>query len=294
MNGLSEVSDARPTVRTGPIVIVADRDPGGRRPIVDVVLAYAPDATVIEIASGAAFVDATLRRKPTLVFVGLQLDDVSGPEAVALARKSGGVIPCLILVATRVFPQWQDIAQSLGAYEVLKKPFDPRHIASLLDANTRRHQPTPVLLASSSATVRGLVARVLAGSGFNLDIDETNTGHHALSLLRAGSYPIAFLDVGLADIDGLEIACQAQELGVGTKLTLLTAGDSEPVAKAARYFGVSFVLRMPFYPRDIDLALHHALDLRRPYLLNALTAPPAPTALVQVGPPPVRRLPLPV
>ena len=34
---------------------------------------------------------------------------------------------------------------------------------------------------------------------------------------------------------------------------------------------------------DIDLALHNALGLRRPYLLNALTAPPAPSALLRIA-----------
>ncbi|WP_336491156.1 ANTAR domain-containing response regulator [Methylobacterium nigriterrae] len=230
-----------------------------------------------------------MSRKPTLAFVGLQLEGLSGPEAIALARKSGGVLSCLILMTPRAFPQWQEIAQSLGAYEVLKLPLDPQHIEPLLQANRRRHQPTSVLLACASEAGRGAISRVLARSGFSLAVDETDSGRHAHKLLRMGTYDLAFLDTSLPDLDGLELACQVQRLQLPTRITLLTAQHPHPIGQAARYSGVAFVLKMPFYPRDIDLALHHALELRRPYLLNALTKPPAPTALLRIADLPARR-----
>ena len=73
------------------------------------------DAVIDEATSGQALCDILLRHRPTLAFVGLQLDDLSGPEAVAVARRAGAEPPCLVLVATRVLPHWQDIATSLGA-----------------------------------------------------------------------------------------------------------------------------------------------------------------------------------
>ena len=106
---------------------------------------------------------------------------------------------------------------------------------------------------------------------------------HALKQLKLAAYDFAFIDVKLAGIDGMELACQIQPLGLATRITLLTTSELEPVAQAGRYFGVDAVLRMPFYARDIDLALHNALGLRRPYLLNALTAPPAPSALLRIA-----------
>ena len=56
----------------------------------------------------------------------------------------------------------------------------------------------------------------------------------------------------------------------------------EALAQASRHFGVAFVLKKPFYARDIDLALHSILGLRRPYLLNALVAE-TPGVLVRAG-----------
>ena len=267
----------------GATVLIADGNAGRRRTLIETVLHFDPAAKVLETESGQGVLDLILAHRPTIGFVALQLEGMSGPEAVALARKRGMTIPCLVLVAARVFPQWQELAQSLGAYEVLKIPLDPEHIGSLLVANARRMTSTAILLASSSEVGRGMVARVLGRSGFSFAVDETDCGRHALKLLRMGAYEAAFIDVRLDGLDGLELACQAQPLDLPTRLTLMTGGDPEPIAHAARYFGVDFVLRMPFYARDIDLALHHALALRRPYLLNALTAPPAPTALLRIA-----------
>ena len=264
-------------------VLIADRDARRRAELAAVVARFNPGATVVETESGEALIDLALAHKPALAFVALQLEGLSGPEAVAVARKRGAALPCLVLIAARVFAQWQELAVSLGAYEVLKVPLDTDHIESLLHADARRRQPTRILLASSSDAARAAIGRVLGRSGFALEIDETDCGRHAFKLLKSDAYPLAFVDVKLGGIDGLELACQVQPLGLSTHLTVLTTGDPEPIAQAARYFGAAFVLRMPFHARDIDLALHHAFGLRRPYLLNAITAPPAPTALLRIA-----------
>ncbi|MCJ2016611.1 MULTISPECIES: response regulator [unclassified Methylobacterium] len=273
-----ELAEARTPIR----VVIADCDAGRRAALGDVVQRFDPTAVIDEATSGQALCDIFLRHRPTLAFVGLQLEDLSGPEAVAVARRAGAEPPCLVLVANRVLAQWQEIATSLGAYEVLKTPLDPSHIEQLLHANARRRAPTRALLACSSPAGRSAISRVVARSGFTIELDETDDGRHALKLLKLAAYDFAFIDVKLTGIDGLELACQIQPLGLATRITLLTTSEPESVAQAGRYFGVDAVLRMPFYARDIDLALHNALGLRRPYLLNALTAPPAPSALLRI------------
>jgi CheY-like chemotaxis protein len=264
-------------------VVIADCDAGRRTALREIVQRFDARAIIDEATSGQALCDILLRHRPTLAFVGLQLEDLSGPEAVAVARRAGAEPPCLVLVATRVLAHWQEIASSLGAYEVLKTPLDPSHIEQLLHADARRRAPTRALLACSTAAGRSAISRVVARSGFAIELDETDDGRHALRQLKLAAYDFAFIDVKLTGIDGLELACQIQPLGLATRITLLTTAELESVAQAGRYFGVDAVLRMPFYARDIDLALHNALGLRRPYLLNALTAPPAPSALLRIA-----------
>jgi AmiR/NasT family two-component response regulator len=90
--------------------------------------------------------------------------------------------------------------------------------------------------------------------------------------LRTGKYELAFVDRHLGGLDGLELACQAAEVAPGTKRMLMAAGDHAAVEQAARQFGIAALLKKPFYLVDVELALHTAFGLRRPYLLNALPA----------------------
>jgi hypothetical protein len=51
---------------------------------------------------------------------------------------------------------------------------------------------------------------------------------------------------------------------------LMDSGDAADTA--VRQFGIVALLRKPFYLWDVEIALHRAFGLRRPYLLNALPA----------------------
>ena len=143
-------------------VAIADCDAGRRAALRAIVERFDSRAVIDEATSGQALCDILLKKRPSLAFVGLQLADLSGPEAVAVARRAGAEPPCLVLVANRVLPHWQEIAQSLGAYEVLKTPLDPGHIEPLLHADARRRTPTRALLACSSPAGRTAISRVVA------------------------------------------------------------------------------------------------------------------------------------
>src|SRR5215207_1110629 len=90
--------------------------------------------------------------------------------------------------------------------------------------------------------------------------------------MRLAAYDLAFIDRHLPGLDGLELACQAAPVAPSTKLMLMAAGDTSMVAPAVRQFGIVALLKKPFYLWDIEIALHTAFGLRRPYLLNALPA----------------------
>lgn len=269
------------------VALVADRSEASRTALAEVIRQFDPDAHVIETASGQRIIDAfaspaDAHQRPTIAFVSVQLDDLTGPEAVAMVKARGCEIPGLILVSGRVVPKWTEVAQRLDAYEFLKSPLDPEHVVQLLEAERRRRMPTRILVVDSSPNGRALVARVLDRSGFTLEVEETDDGRHALKLLRLAKFDLVMIDLAVRGLDGLEVACQAHDASPSTPLILMSSGDVDALAHASRHFGVAFVLKKPFYARDIDLALHHVLGLRRPYLLNALVAA-TPGVLVRVS-----------
>lgn len=281
--------DAPSTPPGRTVALVADRSRERRAEIVAAIRGWEPRTEIVEASSGHEVVSCIVSRSPTIAFVSLILDGLTGAEAIAMAKARGREVPCLVLTAGQVVPRWTDVSSKLDAYEFLKTPYDPRHVVRLLQADRRRRAGLRVLLVDESAQGRTMVRRVLAKSGFTLDIQETDDGRHALKLLKHARFDLALIDFGLSGLDGLEIACQACSLVPDTKLMLMTLGDADVLAQAARHFGVNFVLKKPFFVRDVDLALHQILGLRRPYLLNALAAEPSANSNLrdQIGPVPL-------
>lgn len=263
--------DGTPRERRNLRVLLADDSVGTRLNLSIALKAFDPSVEIIETDNGRETTDHLIKDDPDIAFVNVQLPDLSGAEAVAFA-KMRGARPTTFLMSNLVIPKWVELATELDAYEFLKKPFDPEHVVELLASVCRMRQPTRLLLVDDSQTARSLVRRVLTSCRFRLDVDETDTGLHALKLLTLANYDVALLDFNMDGMDGLETACQAREAAPDTALIMMSGSDNSSLAPAAKVFGVTAFVKKPFYARDIDLALHKAFDLRRPYLLNTVTS----------------------
>ncbi|GJD47678.1 Regulator of RpoS [Methylobacterium crusticola] len=274
------VSDSEARDGTTTVALVADRDPDLRSRLAALIRTHDPALKVVQAATCRETYEACLAHRPALAFVGLQFEDATGAEAMARAKARGVGVPCLVLIAAQVFQRWTEVSQHLDAFEFLRTPLDEEHIAGLLHADARRRQPTRLLLVDGAEQSRAVVRRILARSGFRLLVEETDSAPHALKLIRLAACDLAVIDLGLRGGGGLELACQIREIAPETPLVLMTGGDAATMAQASRHFGIDYVLRKPFFARDVDRVLYHVLGLRRPYLLNAITdAPPA-----QAGP----------
>lgn len=250
-------------------VVVADSSATSREQIRVTLTAFDRRIQVAEAETGRGAMEAILSLKPDLAFVSLQLPEMSGAEAVALARLRG-VRPVTVLMSNQVMPKWVELSTELGAYEFLKRPFDPEHVVLMLNALRRMRRPLRALLVDQAPTARALVRRMLGGSQFTLEVDETDDGRHALKLMQRVAYDVALIETNLSGLDGLETACQARDIAPDARLLLMASQENPALVQAARHFGISGVLRKPFYEVHVDHALHVAFGLRRPYLLNAL------------------------
>jgi DNA-binding response OmpR family regulator len=253
----------------GPLALVADESREFRAALAAAIQAFDPAIRVIGAPTGIEARNLLLRRRPQLAFVNLQLPKLTGAEALAWAL-ARGVRPFTVVLSDIVLPRWVELSIELQAYEFLRKPFDPAHVTHMLEARRRMTAPLKVLLADRSASARQLVRRVLAESRFAMAIDEVDDGRHALKLLSSGAYEVALIDRHLPRLDGLELACQAAKAAPSTRLMLMASGADADAA--VRQFGIVALLKKPFYLWDVEIALHTAFSLRRPYLLNALPA----------------------
>jgi DNA-binding NtrC family response regulator len=255
---------------TRTLALVADDTPEFGSSLAATIRAFEPSIRVVEVETGVEARNVLLKRRPQLAFLNLQLPKLTGAEALAwsVAR---GIRPFTVLMSGAALPRWIELSTKLRAYEFLRKPFDMAHVTHMLAARRRMTTPMRLLLADGSAPARQLIRRVLAESRFAFEIEESENGHDALNALRLASYEMAFIDRHLPGLDGLELACQAARIAPGTKFMLMAAGDARAVEQAAQ-FGIAALLKTPFYLWDVEIALHTAFGLRRPYLLSALPA----------------------
>ena len=255
----------------GQLALVADEALEFRARLAGAIQAFDPTIRVIGASTGIETRNLLIRRRPQLAFVNLQLPRMTGAEALAWAL-ARGVRPFAVVMTDAVLPKWVELSIELQAYEFLRKPFDPAHVMHMLEARRRMTAPLRLLLADGSDHARRLVRRVLAESRFAMQVDETDDGRHALRLLRDDAYDVALIDRHLPALDGLELACQAAWAAPATRLMLMDSGDAADMAQAMRQFGIVALLKKPFFLWDVEIALHTAFGLRRPYLLNALPA----------------------
>ncbi len=254
-------------------ILVAD-DSRTIRMALSGMLAACGSFELIEAANGHETLAALRTGACDVAFIDVQMPDLSGPEALAWAQQEGHR-PFLIMMSGLVMPQLLEIASRLGAYEFLKKPFAPEDIAAIMATLARVRSVSRALLVEDSHVTRQIIGKMLAATRFSLAVDTVEDGAHALKAQKLQPYDVAIIDVNLNGASGFEVACQLQTLGSQTKAIMMSADGSSALAGAAQQFGAISFLRKPFFPRDLDLALHKAFGLRVPDLLAGSAEPKA-------------------
>src|SRR6187200_1394186 len=80
-----------------------------------------------------------------------------------------------------------------------------------------------ILLIEDDPAVQDLVTTLLNSSGFTVDIASDGASGHRQS--KSEKYEVIILDLGLPDMDGLELLRRMRQEGVTTHVLILTAKD---------------------------------------------------------------------
>ncbi|MDB5650479.1 MAG: two component transcriptional regulator, winged helix family [Hyphomicrobiales bacterium] len=117
-----------------------------------------------------------------------------------------------------------------------------------------------ILLVEDSARLSDLIAGVLKGRGFA--VDAVDTAADADASLSCNTYDLVILDLGLPDMDGMDLLKELRQRKVGVPILVLTARDGSRTLIDGLNGGADDFLRKPF---DMDelIARTNAL-LRRP------------------------------
>ena len=85
-----------------------------------------------------------------------------------------------------------------------------------------------ILIVEDEARISSFLEKGLKANGFATEI--ARDGGEALHLARIGEYDLVILDLGLPDMDGLEVLRRLRDRGVAAPVIILTARDGDTVA----------------------------------------------------------------
>lgn len=112
-----------------------------------------------------------------------------------------------------------------------------------------------ILIVDDDPGVRKFFAVVLTEDGYA--VSSVATGRHALSVLRDRDFDVVILDIGLPDIDGLELLIELRTERPHLKAVIVSGSG---IRHSPAGLGGATVVRKPVNARALRRAVYGALD----------------------------------
>ena len=113
-------------------------------------------------------------------------------------------------------------------------------------------QTISMLVADDSRLIRKIFLDAAQGSKLPLRISATDNGRDCLTLLKSGDIDIAFIDVNIPELSGIEAVWAARKLGVQTFVTVMSSPPSPEAVDMARKLKAYEFLFKPFEVADVQ------------------------------------------
>ena len=115
--------------------------------------------------------------------------------------------------------------------------------------------PIKMLVADDSQAIRSLFREVAQRSCSLIELIEASDGRECVKQLSSGEIDLAFIDVYMPELSGLDALRGARHVGVKTFVTLMSGPDSDRFMDLAQQLRAYEFLRKPFGVRDIEAIL---------------------------------------
>ena len=131
-----------------------------------------------------------------------------------------------------------------------------------MEQKQRTRASIRALVVDDSTTVRRLMELTLTPIGIQLDF--TDNGEDALSLVKQGRYDIVFLDILLPGIDGYRVCktIKSDKLTKDTPVVVLTSKDSAIDKVRGKMAGSNVYLTKPLDRNELIQAIDKCLPRR--------------------------------
>jgi two-component system KDP operon response regulator KdpE len=117
-------------------------------------------------------------------------------------------------------------------------------------------RPSRILLVDDEMSIQRTVVPLLRSRGY--DVEAATTGKDAVSAVTAQPPDVVILDLGLPDIEGLEVCARIRACS-DVPIIVLSARDTEPQKVAALDQGADDYVTKPFGPEELLARVRAAL-----------------------------------
>lgn len=118
----------------------------------------------------------------------------------------------------------------------------------------------PVLVIEDEPSLRRILRAGLAAQGYR--VLESGTGRDGIQLLSQGAAEVALLDLGLPDMDGIEVVRRARSVGLKTPIIILSSRGDERGKITALDLGADDYVTKPFAMGELFARIRAALRRR--------------------------------
>jgi CheY-like chemotaxis protein len=182
-----------------------------------------------------------------VILMDIVMPQMNGVEAFRRIRE---IDPGARVILMTAYYDDEEIRSALeeGAYKAINKPVD---IAQLLEMLRGVTVASPILIVDDDIDFCKTMARVLELKG--LRVTTVSSGSEAISIAGDRSIQIAFVDIRMPLMDGLETYLRLKEVNPGITVVMMTAYRNEmrDSIKQALAAEVKACLYKPFNPEDV-------------------------------------------
>ncbi|MBY0433691.1 MAG: sigma-54 dependent transcriptional regulator [Cyclobacteriaceae bacterium] len=118
-----------------------------------------------------------------------------------------------------------------------------------------------ILIIEDEASIRAVLKDILLDQKeLKLEVDEAKDGAEGLALLESGSYDLAFCDIKMPKLDGMDVLQKAKEKNIPTPFIMISAHGTTEMAVDAIKMGAYDFLQKPPDLNRLLITVRHALD----------------------------------
>lgn len=175
-----------------------------------------------------------------IVFLDVRMPDMDGIETLRNAKM---ILPGarFVMMTGYSVEKLLEEARQMGIFAAIKKPFDLDALEFFLKKRWQsRPASIPVLVIDDDQSVLELFSRVLASAAYTLTC--VSSGAQALEEIRARDFDVAFLDIKLKDMNGIDLYSRILKLDPELDVIFMTGyrQEVEQMGSEARLKGYLF------------------------------------------------------